>query len=86
MYTLHKKVFSKAAVKCFSLYRWNKSDSIVFWNAVFGEIQDHGCKATLFLKKLAMEVLCICLPYVKKYLQERQWNVFHFTIQITRTL
>ena len=42
MRTLRKKVFSRAPVKCFSLYGSNYSDSVVFGNASFGEIKNHS--------------------------------------------
>ena len=37
---LRKKVFSGAPMKCFSRYGSNDSDSLVFGNAVFGDIKD----------------------------------------------
>ena len=62
--TFWEKVFSRAPVKCFSLFHWNKSDSIVFCNAAFGEIKDHSLRTESFLEKFAMEVLGMCLPYL----------------------
>ena len=68
VFTLHKKVFSGAPVKYFSLYGPNNSDSVVFRNAPFGEIKDHSLRTTPFQKKrIAMEVLGLGLPYVKSY-------------------
>ena len=72
MSTLHKKVFLGAPVKCFSFYDSNKSDSFVFKNATFREIKDYSLRTTPFLKKLATEVLGLCLPYIKSYFQEHQ--------------
>ena len=54
--TLHKKVVLKAPVQCFSLYRSNASDSAVFRNAAFGEINDHSLKRTPFQKKFVLKV------------------------------
>ena len=65
---LCKKVFSGALVKFVFLYGSNNSDSFVFRNVGFGEIKDHSLRTTLFQKKkIAMEVLCMCLPYAKRY-------------------
>ena len=50
MRTLRKKVFSRAPVKCFSLYGSNNSDSVVFGNADFSEIKDCSWSAIDFLK------------------------------------
>ena len=33
-----------------------------------------------------MEVLRMCLPYVKRYCQRHQWNAFFFRAQITQIL
>ena len=33
-----------------------------------------------------MEVLRMCLPYVKRYCQRHQWNTFFFRAQITQIL
>ena len=70
--TLHKKVFLGAPVKWFFFYGSNKSDSVVFKNAAFREIKDHSLRTTPFKKNLAMEVLGLCLPYIKSYFQEHQ--------------
>ena len=59
--TLCKKVFSRAPVKCFSLYGLNNSDSLVFGNATFGEIKNHSLRTRRFQKIFAMNVLGICL-------------------------
>ena len=45
---LHKSVFSRAPVKCFSLYSSNDLDSAVFRNAAFGEINDHSLRMRPF--------------------------------------
>ena len=42
VFTLHKKVFSGAPVKCVFLYGSNKSDSVVFRNADFAVIKYHS--------------------------------------------
>ena len=84
--TLRKRVFSGAPVKCFSLYGLNNLDSVVFENAAFWEIKDHSLRTTPFQKKLSMEVLGWCLPYVKRYFQEHQWSTFLFMAQITQIL
>ena len=70
--TLCKKVFSRAPVKCFSLYGLNNSDSLVFGNATFGEIKNHSLRTRRFQKKFAMNVLGICLSYLKRHFQEHQ--------------
>ena len=86
MSTLRKKVFLGAPMKYFSLYGSNNSDFAVFVNAAFGEIKDHNLRITRFEKKIAMEVLGLFLPYVKRYFQEHQLSVFFFTNQITQNL
>ena len=48
--TLRKKVFSRVPVKCFSLYSSNSSDSVVFGNADFSEINDRSWSTIDFLK------------------------------------
>ena len=55
VFTLHKRVFSGAPVKYFSLYGPNNSDSVVFRNAAFGEIRDHSLRKTPFQKKYLWE-------------------------------
>ena len=70
--TLCKKVFSRAPVKCFSLYGLNNSDSLVFGNATFGEIKNHSLRTRRFQKIFAMNVLGICLSYLKRYFLEHQ--------------
>ena len=82
--TLCKKVFSRAPVKCFSLYGLNNSDSLVFGNATFGEIKNHSLRTRRFQKIFAMNVLGICLSYLKRYFQEHQWSAFLFMVQITQ--
>ena len=72
MSNLCKKLFSGAPVKCFSLYGSNNSDSVVLGIVHFAEIKDHSLGTTPFEKKLSMEVLGLCLPYVKKLFQEYQ--------------
>ena len=34
----------------------------------FGEIKDHTLRTTLFQEKIPIEILRLCLPYVKRYL------------------
>ena len=81
---LHKSVFSRAPVKCFSLYSSNDLDSAVFRNAAFGEIKDHRLKKTpIQKKKMLFEVLGMCLPYIKMYFQEQKRSAFHFMAQMT---
>ena len=81
---LHKRVFSRAPVKCFSLYSSNDLDSAVFWNAAFGEIKDHRLKKTpIQKKKMLFEVLGMCLPYIKRYFQEQKRSAFLFMAQMT---
>ena len=57
------------------VYGWNDSDSSVFGNAGFGEVKDHSLRTTP-LKKMAMEILGMYSPYVKRYFQENQLSVF----------
>ena len=73
--TLCKKVFSGAPVKCAFLYESNNLNSVVFENDGFAEIKDHSLRTTTFKTKLSMEVLGLCLPYVKRYFQEHQSKV-----------
>ena len=75
--TLPKKVFSGALVNCVFLYGSNNSDSVIFGNAAFGEIT--VWEQRLFNnKKIAMELLGLCLPYVKRLFQEHQVSSFFF--------
>ena len=69
---LHKKVFSRAKAKCFSLYGSNDLDSLVFGNAAFGDIKNQSLRARPLEKKIGMEVLSLCVPYIKKYFQNHQ--------------
>ena len=73
-------------MKYFSLYGSNNSDFVVSMNSAFGEIKDHNLRMTGFEKTFAMEVLGLCLSYVKRYFQEHQLSVFFFTNQITQNL
>ena len=84
--TLCEKVFSRAPVKCFSLYGLNNSDSLVFGNATFGEIKNHNLKTRRFQKIFAMKVLGICLSYLKRYFQEHQWSAFLLMVHIIQIL
>ena len=43
-------------------------------------------KRSLFQKELGIEVLGICLSYVKRYFQEHQSSAFLYTAQITQIL
>ena len=83
---LCKKVFSGAPMKCFSLYGSNNSDSVVFEKNGFAEIKDHSLRKEPFQKKFAVEVLGLCLPYVKRYFQKSQWSAFLFMSQTTQIL
>ena len=60
-------MFSGASVKCVFLYGSNKSFSVVFRISGLAEIKDHSLKTTTFEKKIAMKVLGMYLPYVKRY-------------------
>ena len=81
---LHKRVFSRAPVKWFSLYSSNDLDSAVFRNAAFGEIKDHRLKKTpIQKKKMLFEVLGMCLPCIKRYFQEQNRSAFLFMAQMT---
>ena len=71
---------------CVFVYGSNNSHSVIFGNATFGEIKDHSLKTTPFQKKFAMEVLSLCLPYVKRYFQEHQLSAFLSMAQITQIL
>ena len=82
MSTLRKKVFSRASVKCFSFYDSNYSDLLVFGNAPFGEIKDQCLRMRPFQKTIAMEVLSLCVPYIKRYFQKHQWSPFFFIAEI----
>ena len=71
-------------MKSFSLRGSNNSDSVVFGYADIAEIKDHSFRMTPFQKKnFAIEVLGMCLPYVKRYVQEHQLSDFLFMAQIT---
>ena len=85
--TLRKKVFSAALVNCFFLYRSNNSDSVVFGNNGFEEIKDHSLTRTPFQQKFfCMELLGMCLPYVKRYFQRHQYSAFFFMAHRTQIL
>ena len=57
-----ENVFCLAPVKHFSLYGSNNF-LLVFGNTAFEEIKDHSLRTTRFQKKIAMEVLGMCLSY-----------------------
>ena len=81
---LHKRVFSRSRVKCFSLYSSNDLDYAVFRNAAFEEIKDHRLKKTpIQKKKMLFEVLGMCLPCIKRYFQEQNRSAFLFMAQMT---
>ena len=40
----------------------------------------------LFKKKIAMEVLRLCIPYIKRYFQKQQWSAFLFIAEINQIL
>ena len=47
----------------------------------------HCLESNTFSKIVfALEVLGICVPYVKRYFQEHQWSAFFFRAQITQIL
>ena len=75
-----------ASVKWFFLNGSNNWDSIIFGNAAFREIKDHSLRTTPFQKKIAMELLSLCLPYVKRYFREHQLSAFFFMAQITQIM
>ena len=70
-------------MKCFSLYGSNNSDSVVLGYADIAEIKDHSFRTTPFQKNFAIKVLGMCLPYVKRYVEEHQLRAFVFMAQIT---
>ena len=58
-----------------------------FWESQFWRGQRSQFESNTFSKKMfAMEVLGICLPFVKRYFQEHQWSSFFFGAQITHIL
>ena len=67
---MRKKVFSGASVKCVFLYGSYNSEYVLFNNVDLAEIKDHSLRTTPFQKKISMEYLDLCLPYVKRYFQE----------------
>ena len=75
--TLHKKLFSRAPVTCVFLGGSSNSDSVVFKNAGFGKIKDYSWKTTPLQKKkkIAMKVLGMCVPFIRRYFQEHQFLV-----------
>ena len=70
MSTIRRKVFSGAPVKCVFLNGSYNSEYVVFNNVDLAEIKDHSLRLTPFQKKISMEDLGLCLPYVKRYFQE----------------
>ena len=40
----------------------------------------------VFKKKIAMELLSLCLPYVKRYFREHQLSAFFFMAQIIQIM
>ena len=46
--TFSKMVFSRASIKCFSLYGSNNSDFVVIENSAYGDIKDHSSKTKTF--------------------------------------
>ena len=59
---LTQKVLSGEPVKCVFLCGSNNSDSVIVGNAAFWEIKDDSLRRKHFLKKIAMELLSLCLP------------------------
>ena len=57
-----------------------------FWECLFGRDQRSQFNNTFSKFAFAMEVLVICLPYVKRCLQFHQWNILFFRAQITQIL
>ena len=85
--TLREKIFSRATVNCFSMAQITQ---ILF---LFGMPPLERSKITVWerhlfktKKKLAMEVLRLCLQYVKRYFQEHEWSAFLFMAQINQIL
>ena len=79
-----RNIFWRAALKPFSVYGSNFSDSLVFGNGPFGEMKYRSLRKRSFhTKKIAMEVLGMCLCYGKKYFQGHQWSTFVSIGQIT---
>ena len=79
-----RNIFWRAALKPFSVYGSNFSDSLVFGNRPFGEMKYRSLRKRSFhTKKIAMEVLGMCLCYEKKYFQGHQWSTFVSIGQIT---
>ena len=78
-------MFSAAPVNCLFIHGSNNWDSVVFHNEGFGDIKDRSFRATPFQKKkFAMEVLSLCVPFIKRYFQEHQLSAFFFMAQITQ--
>ena len=77
--------FQQLQWKVFFVHGPNNSDSVLE-NAAIGEIEDHSLRTTPFQNKIVTEGLSLCLPYVKRYLEEHQSSEFFFMAQITQIL
>ena len=86
MSVLHKKVFSRAPVKWFSLCGSYNSGSVFFQESWFWRDQGPQFEKDTFSekkKKMLFEVLRMCLPYIKGYFQDQEWSAFLFIAQMT---
>ena len=86
MSVLHKKVFSRAPVKWFSLCGSYNSGSVFPGILLLERSRTTIWKRHIYKKKkkkMLFEVLCMCLPYTKAYFQEHQWSAFLFIAQMT---
>ena len=70
--------------------QWNAflfmAQILLFWECFFWRIQKSQFDIDTFSKKIAFEVLAVCLPYVKRYFQEYQLSAFLFIAQIPQIL
>ena len=84
------KVFSGAPVKCFPLYHSKYWGFVVFKNSPLWERSKLTVwEQRLFKKKkkiIDMDVLGMCLSYVKRYFQEHEFSAFLIVAQITQIL
>ena len=84
--TLCKKVFSRASLKCFSLYGSNNSDSVLSRMPLFKISKITVWKRHLFKNEIVAKVLGMCLPSVKRYFHEHQWGALLFVAQLIQIL
>ena len=79
MYLPALKVVFFLGLRCLGLFCFGECH---MWRDQRSQFESNVFSKNLF----GIEVLGICLPYVKTYFQEHQWSTFFFRTQITQIL